>query len=328
MGTTLTMELDSAGGDPLRISEECFDEITRMESRISTWKSTSELSKLNRQTPGVWIEMSPELSRDLNPVISSMREYRDFFSPFLAPLVLAWGLRSGGRLPQDSEVSAALRSSREGVIEFRWQKDSGGGVVGAVKRNDSDAGIEEGGFGKGLALDRLSGILTKNHVPSARFDFGGQILVRGGSREWIDVASPTARQERILRFPLLEGSVSTSGNGERGMVVPLRGKKIRIGHLLDPFTGKPAPFEGSVTALAPTGLEAEMLSKVFVLGPDRGMKWAKEHEKAVLWVLPGASDGSWIARASCRFPRELEAVSNRVRIIRQDQCGSQDQNNQ
>ena len=46
----------------------------------------------------------------------------------------------------------------------------------------------------------------------------------------------------------------------------------RIGHLLDPHTGEPAPDFGSVTVVAPTGLVADVLSTAFfVLGPEKGL---------------------------------------------------------
>ena len=46
----------------------------------------------------------------------------------------------------------------------------------------------------------------------------------------------------------------------------------RVGHLLDPRSGEPAPDFGSVTVVAPDGLTADVLSTAFfVLGPERGM---------------------------------------------------------
>ena len=54
--------------------------------------------------------------------------------------------------------------------------------------------------------------------------------------------------------------------GERGLTV--RGR--RVGHLLNPRTGRPAPDFGSATAIAPSGLVADILSTAFfVLGPER-----------------------------------------------------------
>ena len=67
---------------------------------------------------------------------------------------------------------------------------------------------------------------------------------------------------------LTDLSVSTSGNSERGRTVGGR----RIGHELDPHTGRPAPDFGSATVLAPSALAADVLSTAFfVLGPEKGL---------------------------------------------------------
>jgi thiamine biosynthesis lipoprotein len=46
----------------------------------------------------------------------------------------------------------------------------------------------------------------------------------------------------------------------------------RVGHLLDPRTGEPAPDFGSVTVVAPSAFVADVLSTAFfVLGPEQGL---------------------------------------------------------
>jgi hypothetical protein len=84
---------------------------------------------------------------------------------------------------------------------------------------------------------------------------------------WRRVASPF--DESVLHvFELVRGAVATSGIGKRSWLDP-DGRPAH--HLLDPAKGRPA-FTGvvQVTALAPTGVQAEALSKTALLsGPDR-----------------------------------------------------------
>jgi len=78
----------------------------------------------------------------------------------------------------------------------------------------------------------------------------------------------------VARLDLPAGSVATSGNSERGVVVEGR----RIGHLLDPRTGRPAPDFGSLTVWAERALEADCLATgLYVLGPERALAWAEAH---------------------------------------------------
>jgi thiamine biosynthesis lipoprotein len=52
---------------------------------------------------------------------------------------------------------------------------------------------------------------------------------------------------------------------------------VRIGHLLDPRTGRPAPDFGSATAVAESGLVADILSTAFfVIGPREGLALSRK----------------------------------------------------
>ena len=102
---------------------------------------------------------------------------------------------------------------------------------------------------------------------SGVLDVGGQILAFG-EETITDAADPRDRALSVGRLRLQNASASTSGNSERGVTVNGR----RIGHLLDPHTGSPAPDFGSVTLVASSGLTADVLSTAFfVLGPEKGL---------------------------------------------------------
>jgi thiamine biosynthesis lipoprotein len=97
-------------------------------------------------------------------------------------------------------------------------------------------------------------------------DLGGQVFVVGSSPATI--AHPGRRGLPAVALVLTDASLSTSGNSERGRTVG----GVRVGHLLDPCTGRPAPDFGSASAIAPSGLVADILSTAFfVLGPEKGL---------------------------------------------------------
>src|SRR5262249_28720038 len=137
---------------------------------------------------------------------------------------------------------------------------------GEATRLSPDAGIDEGAWGKGYALDSAASRLKQAGVREALLDLGGQLLAVGGAE--VAVAAPRRRHRAAVSLRLADGSISTSANSERGRSAQGR----RIGHLLDPQTGEPAPDFGSATAIAPSGLVADILSTAFfVLGPERGL---------------------------------------------------------
>ena len=83
------------------------------------------------------------------------------------------------------------------------------------------------------------------------------------------------------------GSLATSGNSERGIVVDGE----HLGHLLDPRTGRPAPDFGSITVWAPEALTADCLSTaLYVAGPDAALAWVADRPGIEVIVIERAGD--------------------------------------
>ena len=243
-----------------------IDEVRRVEDLLTTWRAGSPLSRVNEASPGEEVPTGVELASVLSEVFDWSGRTGHAFDPTVAPLVRAWDLRGQGRLASPEEIAAA----RAAVGVDRFSIEPGRGVV---VRRDPHAGIEEGAWGKGYALDRAGARLREAGVADALLDLGGQVLALGkdaGGTSWeVLIAHPRRRQQPVARIALPGGmSLATSGNSERRLVVGGR----MIGHLLDPRTGLPASDFGSVCVVSPSGLVADVLSTAFfVLGPTDGL---------------------------------------------------------
>ncbi len=136
---------------------------------------------------------------------------------------------------------------------------------------------------------------------------------RAGPAWTVDIADPRRRDRPVIAARLDRGSLSTSGNSERAVVVDGR----RYGHLLDPRTGRPAPDFGSVTAWAADPLVADCLSTgLFVMGPERALAWAAAHpEIEVLILVP--ENGRLVARASRGLRGRLAVLTEDVSLERE-----------
>ena len=140
-------------------------------------------------------------------------------------------------------------------------------------------------------------------------DFGGQIAVNQrppGQTAWmLSIAHPLERQHAFLSVGLPDGSLSTSGGSERDLWVGGR----RIAHHLDPQTGEPAAFHGSVMVWHSSALAADALSTaLFVMGPDRGLSWAEAHDIAACYLVPGSGVSVRMSSAFRRLrPRVIQA---------------------
>jgi thiamine biosynthesis lipoprotein len=301
MGTSLEIAveaMDRAAG--LAASERAVRALETAEARLSTWRNDSELALLNRSPVGERRALSSALAADLDAAVRCARETDGAFNPAVGALVRAWGLREGGRIPSPEEQSAAVaESDLEGLTL------AGGTAV----RQRPGLILEEGGFGKGAGLGNALAALSGAGVSRASLDLGGQVAVLGGG--WlVPLADPRRRDHPVVALSIDGGSVSTSGNSERGVEVDGR----RLGHILDPRTGEPAPDFGSVTVWTADPLRADCLSTgLYVLGPERALRWAASHPGVEVLVLRVEGDRLQ-ALASPGLKGRLKTLDQEVEI--------------
>ena len=267
MGTILEI---AAIGPNADVTEQAVDAAFRavedVDRRLSNFRSDSELSRANAAGAGGPFALSPTTWRSLSRAFGVARETDGAFDPTV-------GVVTGAPTIGWERV---IFDSERCTLTF--------GVAGGA--------IDSGGFGKGEALDRAIVELRRRGVVAARLNFGGQISVVGGGFGNVSIAEPRAGSRRELcAFPVEDASVSTSGVSEKP------------GHIVDPRTGTPAPFTGSVTVVADTGLRADALSTaLFVLGPEAGLEFADRCSVAALFAIPRPT-GGWDLVASDSFPQ-------------------------
>jgi thiamine biosynthesis lipoprotein len=287
MGTVceVTVVTERVGKAETAISK-AFQEILELERVMSSYRSDSELSRLNAQAEKSPVPVSPRLFE----VLSDSRQYavltQNAFDPTVESLIRIWDFRGEGRIPLKREIKEALR--KVGSEKMVLNNDSR-----TVYFRENGVGIDLGGIGKGYALDRAALYLKKEGFSNALLNFGGEILVLGHGPEgegWkIEVADPQDRTQGVVFFYATDVAISTSGNSER--FVEVNGEKY--GHILDPRSGYPVEFSGSVTVVSPSATEADALSTaLFVMGEREGLKWLKKFPQIqAFYLVPNRSNG-------------------------------------
>ncbi len=283
MGTRLAITIESPDRPSgLAASEAIVAAVEDAERRLSTWRATSELAAFHAAPPGSRVALSPLAWTAMTTALTCWRETGGAFDPTIAPLVEAWGLRTGGRLPTEAEIAAA----RSGVGAGRLELDP-------ERREIVQPGglrLEEGGFGKGAGLDAaLAAAQALAPGAEIELDFGGQLAWSGrGEPRAVRLADPRDRSRTVLELTIDSafGSVATSANSERGATVG----GIPVGHLLDPRSGRPAPDFGSATVFAPLAATADCRATgLFVLGPERGAalaaRWSRDRQGEAVLLL-------------------------------------------
>jgi FAD:protein FMN transferase len=263
-------------GSGLARLESALSVLEDAEAELSTWRESSQVSALNRRAVGEPWMATPRLCRMFSDVWEWHRATDGAFDPAIGRLLAAWDIHAEGIVPSREAHERVRALSGMALLAF----DRGRCTL--TRR--ADVALDVGAFGKGEALDRAAAMLGDDPW---MIDLGGQVSVGGRVTPeggWpIAIADPRRRNHPALQVRMTSGSLSTSAGSERDLLV----SGVRVGHLFDPRTGRPATFNGSVTVWHERGLAADALSTaLYVMGPEAGLRWAETRGIAVCYLIP------------------------------------------
>jgi len=278
--------------DDTALAVDALDLVEEIEGRLTIYRDTSELARLNATAAADW----QPVSHDLFALLVRARELYELtgggFDIAAGPLVRAWGfLHRQGRTPQPEELATAL--GRSGM--HRVELDPAGR---RVRFTTPGLEINPGAIGKGWAIDRVIDRLVAAGGRSMLVH-GGSSSVRAtgiqgpdlpGRRGWrVGLRHPLRPGRRLATITLMDRALGTSGSGTQFFIE--RGR--RLGHILDPRTGRPAEGVLSATVIAPTAADADALATaLYVLGPEGLARIAPPAGPvAAVLVLPGGPAG-------------------------------------
>jgi len=244
--------------------------------RLSRFREDSELSELNRSA-ATEVPASALLRAAVSAGLWAAERSGGLVDPTLVGEIEAIGYQKSmdGCTPaslHDALAGApAPRAARPGA-SARWREVSVDDARGTVTRPPGIR-IDTGGVGKGLAADAVAHRLRgySRYV----VDCGGDIAIGGVGAQLepvgVEVEHPISG-ECVQVIRMASGGIATSGMNVR---IWRRPDGTFAHHLLDPSTGEPV-WSGLIgaTALAPSALEAETLSKLALLGGPRGAREA------------------------------------------------------
>lgn len=226
MGTLISVRVADEN-----LSDEIFSLFRDLDERLSTYKSDSEISRLNRN-----YEANLSLiARDVvERSIVMNRVTHGAFDVTIGSLTHgAYHFGTEEKLPTSAEITHAL--SLVGGDRIVVAKDTVRVVPGTI--------IDLGGIAKGYAVDLACGIVTRHSVHRAVIAASGDIGCLGECE--VKIADPFHPNGCIVSISssLPRFAISTSGNYERY----IRNKEHN--HLLDPKSGRSEQIFASVTLM-------------------------------------------------------------------------------
>jgi thiamine biosynthesis lipoprotein len=317
MGAPLTFKVQGVSRvEASAAIEAAVTRVHALDDLMTTWRPEGELALVNakladRAAAERGVPLSPELAAYLVDALHWARKTRGVFDPSVGSLVDAWGLQSGGRVPTPDELETARAAS--GFEHASVEPGPGGDLAPRLRSEVAGIAFDLGAIGKGMALDAAAEVLRAHGIESALIDFGGQVLALGPPLDapaWIvGITHPEKRQQMVFEIPLARGSVATSSNVERGLVVD----GVSFGHILDPRTGRPAVTRASVSVLAPTATAADALASALIVGGIEETAGIVAREGGSWVLLEPSEDGEApLCRASTDLSDHCADMQRRV----------------
>ena len=280
--------------------EVAFEEIDRVESDLSTYRPTSELSRINSRAADAPVTTDPQTFRLIERSLEYSRASSGAFDITVGRLMRAWGFfRGAGRYPSGDEIARVVEQTGWERVELEPRKRT-------IRFQHPGIELDMGAIGKGYALDQAADLLRAHGVTAALIGAGHStyyaIGAPSGRRGWrIDVPAPFDSSRTLSGVRLRDGGLSTSGNYER--FFELEG--TRYCHIMDPRTGAPVKGMVQVTALASRATDADALSTaIFVTGATRCAELLEGRPDSAALLVAGTAEETDVVTVD--WPADVE----------------------
>ena len=277
-------------------SRAAFARMAALEQAISDHRPRSE-SMLAVETVGEPVAISEDFALAMSRSRVWHHRSGGAFDPTIGPLTALWrdGRRSG-KTPTDRTVEFTGTTVGWSKLDF----DEGARTIEFLT---AAMRLDFGGIGKGLAADLALDSMRAHGLPRTLVEVGGDLVAGSpppGKAGW-KVRIQTVPWDDGLEIELADAAVATSGDVEQFIEVEEDGAIVRLGHLLDPRTGRAIRTRRQATAIvrgdgAFNGADADALASVGVVlglrGAARVADGTLDAELRVVEATRRGADGS------------------------------------
>jgi thiamine biosynthesis lipoprotein len=287
MATTFEIVFPWGTSHADRAADAGFNLIHRLESQLTVFRDTSEVSRLNRIGHKAAIPVETGLFRLLHRCEELSRQTGGAFDITSGPLTRAWGFFARqGRVPTCEELTKAMGGVGSEKIKLDETRST-------VRFAQAGVEINLGSIGKGYALDRVGVLLQTGHqITDALLHAGTSSVLAIGEKPWtVGVRHPRVNR-RLGSIKLSNRAMAASGAVHQHFDYNGR----RLGHVLDPRTGRPAEEIAIAVAIANSAADADALATAFyVMEVDGTIAYCAEHPDVSAVLVTDQSDAKPVA---------------------------------
>lgn len=237
-------------------------------AQLSEWSADSEVSGVNQRAAQAPVTLSPTLRRLIAGALHVTAMTGGAFDITWPPLGDLWDEAARtGQPPSEAALAVALQSVGAGALVLEGD---------ALRFGAPGTRIGLGGVAKGAIVDAAFLLLGERGHAHIVVNIGGDLRTCGrderGAPRSFQLVDPYRPDVIAGTIEVADTSIATSGNYLRFRSVG----GARVGHILDPRTGQPPAFDGSVTVLTRDAAMADALATaLFVTGPDEGLAFSR-----------------------------------------------------
>ncbi|MGE0160371.1 MAG: FAD:protein FMN transferase [Gemmatimonadales bacterium] len=295
-GTTMgslyhvTIDEELSGEERARARAIVEERFTYVDHLLSTYDSTSEVSRFNRHASTEPFAVSAEVL-DLLVLLREVSESSGgALDVTVAPLVDAWGF---GPVDRDGAVpdDALLAELMAFVGYERLLIDEG---ARTVAKSDPRVRIDLSSIGQGYAVEVVASALEELGLTRFLVEMSGELMAVGTHRDgtpWrVGIEAPEPRAAAVWgTIDLGDEGISTAGDYLNYVEVD----GVRYAHLIDPRMGRPVRMIGAAVSVVHESVTVADAwdTALAVLGPDAGFALAEREGLAAFFITRAAAGG-------------------------------------
>ena len=307
MGTTFSVKIagpELTGERLAEIQGTVEAELENVDSKMSTYRGTSELSRFNGAADTAPFEMSSETFEVFRHALQISAESGGALDITVGPLVNLWGFGPGGPTASVSSSSIPAPEVISGIkLQIGWDRIKLDEAASTVSKLDATLSCDLSAIAKGYAVDRVSDALSQLGATEHMVEIGGEVRTRGNNEQgsvWrIGIEYPQDAASAIERLlPLQEAALATSGDYRNFF----EKDGVRYSHTIDPRTGIPVRHHlASVSVVDSLCVRADgYATALMVMGEDTGYRFAVDKDLAAFFLIRDGQ-GGYTAKASPAF---------------------------
>ena len=308
MGSVYTVKIvDVVLGEQgaMKIREEVEVALKEVNRQMSHYQTNSELSRFNRAPANQPFPVSSEFAGVVRLALELNRRSEGAFEATLAPVINLWGFGEKSDLrevPPEARLREAFARTGSRHLSITPRDELVKDIPGLE--------VNLSAIAKGFGVDAIAKVLRRHGFTNIYASISGEVFAAGHNpkkNKWqIGVSAPVSNwrpgDPMVAVLSISGQAVSTSGDYQK-FFFDAQGR--RLCHVMDPKTGRPVQHNlGSVTVVADNCTIADSLSTtLFVLGPEKGLKFIEGCTNAAALFVVRENDGSFRQITSTRFER-------------------------